>query len=378
MGKKLTQRTIPTLEASERGKWHADAELPGFYAVCYPHATVFFARFRVGNRRRVVKIGRYGTLTPDQAREQARKVLGHAALGGDPAADRERTRKMPSFEEWKKSYLEHVRLTKKSPREDVRFLGMTALRWGPRALDAIDPEDVEAFRRNLSKTKTQANRWLASVRSCFAAAVRAGLLRSNPAAGLKPYRENPPRARVLSADELERFLAALHAEADPHARAAFHMLVETGARLSEVLHAKWEDVDFESGTWRIPSPKAGHPQTVPVTASTTKMLKKLPQVGAFIIAGRKKNRPRFDLKKPWERLVAAAKLEGVHIHDLRRTFGLAVAKSAGLHVASKLLRHADVRVTERVYAPLGIEDLRAAVEHRASVLPFGEKKGESA
>ncbi|HQR44587.1 MAG TPA: hypothetical protein PK598_01065 [Thermoanaerobaculia bacterium] len=63
-------------------------------------------------------------------------------------------------------------------------------------------------------------------------------------------------------------------------------------------------------------------------------------------------------------------LADVHIHDLRRTFGLHVAKAAGLHVASKLLRHGDVRITERVYAPLGIETLRAAVEKRSEVLPF--------
>jgi len=38
-----------------------------------------------------------------------------------------------------------------------------------------------------------------------------------------------------------------------------------------------------------------------------------------------------------------------------------VSKQAGLHVASKLLRHSDIRVTERVYAPLGIDELRVAM-----------------
>ena len=60
--------------------------------------------------------------------------------------------------------------------------------------------------------------------------------------------------------------------------------------------------------------------------------------------------------------MTVAKLEGVTVHDIRRTFGLDVARMFGLHVASKLLRHADVRVTERVYAPLSTEDLRKATE----------------
>ena len=103
------------------------------------------------------------------------------------------------------------------------------------------------------------------------------------------------------------------------------------------------------------------------------MLLRLKRVGPFIVLGRNAEKPRADLKKVWSRLCERAKLEDVHVHDVRRTFGLAVAKAAGLHIASKLLRHADVRVTERVYAPLGIEDLRAAVEARAAVLPFASK-----
>ena len=64
---------------------------------------------------------------------------------------------------------------------------------------------------------------------------------------------------------------------------------------------------------------------------------------------------------------------------MRRTFGLHVAKAAGLHVASKLLRHGDVRITEKVYAPLGLDDLRTALEKRAPVLTFkGTKKTRKA
>lgn len=85
-------------------------------------------------------------------------------------------------------------------------------------------------------------------------------------------------------------------------------------------------------------------------------------------------RPRPDLKGPWDRLRAAAQLEDVRIHDIRRSFGLEIARKAGLHVASKLLRHSSVKVTEQVYAPLGIDELRDAVEKRADVLPFPDQK----
>jgi hypothetical protein len=45
-----------------------------------------------------------------------------------------------------------------------------------------------------------------------------------------------------------------------------------------------------------------------------------------------------------------------------------------------VLRHADIRVTERVYAPLGLDDLRrgmqkasAKAEKLAKVLPMGNR-----
>jgi integrase len=172
--------------------------------------------------------------------------------------------------------------------------------------------------------------------------------------------------------------------------------VETGARLSEVLRAKWEDIDFEAGTWRIPSPKTGTPQVVPLNSQTMALLRRLPHVEKcpYICSGRYLDRPRADLKDAWQRVKDRADAEldkawkrgrapagtnaptvaDVHVHDLRRTFGLHVARKAGLHVASQLLRHADIKVTQKVYAPLGIEELRTAVENRGIAIAFPQPK----
>ena len=94
------------------------------------------------------------------------------------------------------------------------------------------------------------------------ASVRAG---KNPAMGIRNFREAPPRARVLSDAEFARVVEAFEAIPDPHVRAAFVLLLDTGARKSEALCARWEDFDLEAGIWRIPSPKAGRPQVVPRT-----------------------------------------------------------------------------------------------------------------
>jgi len=377
---KLTKRTIDALPPGPpKGRWVLDSEMTGFFLACYPTKKVFHVRLNIGSQRRVLKIGSYGVLTVDQARERAREFLASAALGHDPAEERRKARTMPTFGSWVETYLGRVALTKKSAKDDERYLAMAVEAWKNMPLDTIQPEDVAVVRQTLSKTKTQANRWHASIRSCLQAAVRSGYMRVNPATGLKPFAENAPRARVLSPDELEALLRAVAQEEDVHARAALSILIESGARLSEVLRAKWDDFDLAAGEWRIPSPKAGRPQTVPLAKSTAALLRKLPHVGCYVILGREADKPRRDLKGPWARAMDRASLTeaGITVHDVRRTFGLSIARSAGLHVASKLLRHADVRVTERVYAPLGIEDLRVALEKRAPVLKFKAKRKAS-
>ena len=122
------------------------------------------------------------------------------------------------------------------------------------------------------------------------------------------------------------------------------------------------------------SPKADHPQIVPLPRAIVEKLRRLERVGPYVIPGRDWSRPRSDLRKPWLRIRETAGIQHATIHDLRRTFGLHVAQTKGLHIASKLLRHSDIRVTERVYAPLGIEDLQTAVNevNEARVLSFGK------
>ena len=400
---KLTKDNIDGLRTDEpKGEWFPDDELRGFFLVVYASGTkAFFVRYRtITGKRRVVKVGIYGTVTPQKARKRAEEILADAQLGGDVAALREAARNKPTWGTWVGRYFDRIKLQKKSPREDARFLGLTKgragkptvyaqllQRWRDRAVDEITREDIELFRTEVAKSghPTAANRWLASVRSCLSAALKSGLISFNPALRMRYFAEAPPRARFLSDKEMTALLRAIAREKDVFAAAAMRVIIETGCRKSEILHATWADFDFENDppTWRIPSPKAGHPQVMPLASSTVSLLKKLPKVGRYVVPSHRtvqpgeEEQPRKDIRGAWERALDRAQLENADIwtHDLRRTFGLMVTRDAGLHVASKLLRHADVTVTERVYAPLGLKELGEAMERRSTVLPFREKKG---
>src|SRR5829696_7491848 len=73
-------------------------------------------------------------------------------------------------------------------------------------------------------------------------------------------------------------------------------------------------------------------------------------------------KPRSDLKRPWQAIARQAGLEGVRLHDLRHSFASVGAGSGmGLPIVGKLLGHAQARTTSR-YAHLDADPLRRASE----------------
>ena len=345
--------------------------------MAYPKRVSFFVRYRANGRRRTVKIGDYPATMPEDARKAALSILGAASKGEDEAQKRKDARetatastKRITFAAWRETYFAEATRRLKSPVQVARYLRMAGAAWDARPVEEITTRDVEAFRNRLAETggATQANRWLATIAASFMAALRLGHIEKNPAALVRHLPENAPRQRVLSADEEKRFRAAVASEADPFVRVAFTLLLDTGARLSEVLHARRGDLTLDkthAGTWRIPSPKAGRPQVVPILEGVGKIVDATPEIEGcpFLVPGKNGIAHRVDLKKPWARLKAAANIGAdVHVHDLRRSFGLRVTLAQGIFAASKLLRHSTSRITEAVYAPLRVEDLRAFAE----------------
>jgi hypothetical protein len=87
---KLTKRAVDALAPPEKGQaflW--DSELRGFGVRTIPSGLkTFILQYRnaEGRSRRIV-VGRYGVLTVEQARDQAKIKLGAVAGGADPAEE---------------------------------------------------------------------------------------------------------------------------------------------------------------------------------------------------------------------------------------------------------------------------------------------------
>jgi integrase len=91
----------------------------------------------------------------------------------------------------------------------------------------------------------------------------------------------------------------------------------------------------------------------------------LDQVNDYIFPGRSRDSHmnRTTARLLWKDVCATAQVDGVTLHDCRRSVGLWVAREAGIAVAAKVLRHSRVDVTARTYAPFNVGELRKATEN---------------
>ncbi|NOT71806.1 MAG: site-specific integrase [Hyphomicrobium sp.] len=395
---KLTKRVVDA--AKPRGARYTlwDCEVHGLGLRVSPSgfkSWVVEYRPGEGGRRiskRKLTLGPLSKLTPDQARKAAHETLSKARLGSDPADEKSAARRAMSFEDLTKDFLSaHVAL-KRKPRtlEGYRFLleHMAVPALGRLKAKDVKRADVARLHAKHSAKLYQANRMLAVISSVYTFAAKRGVVPEgfNPARGVEKFPEKS-RERFLTVEELDRLGAAIReAEADgiaweideasptakhvpckmdrmtrigPHAAAALRLYLLTGARLREILHLRWEEVDFERGMIFLPDSKTGRKPII-LNAPALDIIAGLPKLGAYVIAGNDPSKPRADLHRPWKAVATRAGLGEVRIHDLRHTFAsFGAGGGFGLPMIGKLLGHKQAATTQR-YAHLDNDPLRRA------------------
>lgn len=412
---KLTKRTVDSIKPQGVDFYVFDTELIGFgVRVRATGSMSYIVRYRAGAGRsapvRRMTLAPVGKITPDQAREQAKKLLGEILGGSDPAAERAAERREITVAELADSFLaDHVTVKRRATTgENYRVSIENHIKptLGKTRLDKLSTPAIAKLHLNLRDKPAAANRVLAVLSSMFGFASRRKIVKQdfNPAKGVEKYPESS-RERFLSVDELERLGNALRVAETvgvpwdidemnpkakhapnrnrrivicPHAAGAIRLLLFTGCRLREILHLKWENVDFERGMFFLPTSKTGK-RSVVLNAPALAVLAELPRLGDFVIAGATVDKPRSDLKRPWAVVTRQAGLYGLRIHDLRHNFAsFGAGGGMGLPIVGRLLGHATPATTAR-YAHLDNDPLRRASDTIGATLAAaldGRQSGE--
>lgn len=412
MAQQLTKDIIEGLAPPEKGnRVEYDSDVPGFGVRITKAGALSFVvnyRTRSGLERRYT-IGSYPAWKVGPARKEAAEIKRRVRHEGyDPLADLTAEREAPTVallcERFKTDHLPTKRAsTQRDYEAIVDDLILPALKH--RKVAEVTHSEIDALHRKISKeglrgrpAPFRANRVVAVLSKMFSLAIRWGWRPDNPAKGVARNQEDK-RERYLSRDELDGFIKALATHKDQQGANIVRLLLLTGARKSEVLAARWADLDLTAGVWTKPgaTTKQKTVHRVPLSAPARQMLvdlKAAAKDGAeYVFPGRSSGH-REEIKRTWHELCLAAGVviakpakdakgrdtvvlkHSARIHDLRHSYASYLA-SAGvsLPVIGALLGHTQPATTAR-YAHLLDDPLRRATERAADfVMPAPAKAG---
>lgn len=212
--------------------------------------------YRRGGRYVVVLRDRSGRQFKRSARTLAEARMLKSTLSADLArGDIQETRRM-TFEayarEWMRTYGGR---TSKGIREITMRRYRTVIEreaiplLGRLQITDIEPRDIKRYAVTIADRGVSANTvrlYLAPLRALFATAVEDGLIRYNPAAGVRNVygrRSESEHEKALTDEQLR---AVIDAAPEPH-RLLLKFLAETGLRISEAVALEWQDVDLDRG-----------------------------------------------------------------------------------------------------------------------------------
>jgi integrase len=366
---------LPMPEVGQRVTYH-DTKAPGLTVrVTHTGAKSFCVQRRINGRVERITLGKFPTMTIEQARTETTKVMGTVAAGDNPAEVKRGKRQELTLGELLDEYMSRRAAFNKRGDKPEALFRIYLSHWANRKISTIRHEEVDRLHKKIgvevgrkgSAKQVTANNVLKLLHVMFNQAINVWRIYQgdNPAHGIQKFAEKS-RDRFLQVDELPRFFKALADEPNDTVRDFFLVSLLTGARKANALEMQWSQINFDRGEWRIPETKNGDPQTVTLAPEAVELLKN--RMGqndsTYVFPGDGKTGHLVEPKTAWKRILKRAGIaEGdLRIHDLRRSLGSWQARTgASLSVIGKSLNHKNTSTTA-IYARLDLDPVRQSVD----------------
>jgi integrase len=369
----------------------SDNQLSGFVLRVQPSGMrSYYAHF--GRNRRVV-IGNPEALTPEEARERCKKVLGNIAHGNHPLHGIHGSDGMTFGIFIADAYTTWINASRpRTAANTLEKLHRNFRTWYPEPLTTITVERIESWKaRRLSEGRSPSTvlRDLFALSSVLRRAVKEGELAENPVRRVdKPRIDRRGKVRFLDDTEESRLRTALEARdqrmkrdreaanaqrlrlGEPlltplphfgdHLTPAVLITMNTGLRRGELLKLPWASVDFNRRLLTVEGRNAKSRQTrhVPLNDEAAHVLHRWREQSGgkgrvFEIA--------TGFKTSWAKLLRRAGITRFRWHDLRHHFASRlVQRGVPLNTVRDLLGHSTVQMSLR-YAHLAPDQRRQAV-----------------
>lgn len=367
----------------------------------------FVVRYRAegGGRsapRRFMTLGRYGTLTLYEARKKARLVLSAAALGEDPAVERQTKRKECRVADLIDLYEEEGCFIQRGKRQGepmkpktkkytlARLRNHVVPLLGNKRISEVGAGDIETFVRDVAEGKTvkdekigprqriivrggagAARKVVRDLSAVYSFAIRRELVGSNPVARAAVRKTDNQRDRYLSLEEVQRlgkaFEKLLKTGANRKAIDISRLWALTGCRHNEIAALEWTEVDLDRGLLVLGDSKTGR-SIRPLSLAALAILRDIQNDGTskFVFPATRGESHYQGTKSIWLKAKKEADLLDVSPHTLRHTVGsTAVSSGEGLELTGAILGHANPRSTA-IYAHIQHLPMQNAAERTSS------------
>jgi hypothetical protein len=373
---KLTAASVRDLPHPAKGQvLYLDATLPGLGVRVTPGAKTWYCETTVAGRNRRVTLGPSTTYTPDDARREAKKVLGRMAAGEDPNATKAAARvKGITLGEAYDDFMKAKKLKPGTRQTYEICMRQHFADWFKREMVSISPLMMVQRHSRIAGTAgpgaaNGSARVFRSIwnytRALTAAADGSKTMPESPTqrlTDLRQWSKLQRRTGHLTEDLFPAFgkaLAVLRKDGGNASYADFvEVLVRTGLRRSEAAGLRWADVSLSNLTMTVHVTKNHKSHTLPLPRQLEAIMRQRLEYAEtdLVFPG------CADPRKSFARL---CKLIGANIgaHDLRRTFAT-VADSCDLsgYTIKRLLNHALGGDVTQGYIVSDIGRLRSAMQ----------------
>jgi integrase len=293
------------------------------------------------------------------------------------------------FSEAAANFLEYSKSRKRSWLSDERLAAKLTEHFKDAYLDTLSPDSVERFLNALKQQGKKMpkregrepefrpykpatlNRYIACLKTIVNRAIANNRLDRNPIKGVKLFKENNVRDRVLTQEEYARLLYYC-AE---HLRPMVILAYATTMRKGEILGLRWDQLDLVGKviSLKAEDTKTNDAREIPLDDVLVAELKKVQRVVGcpFVFTHRRK--PIKEVKTAFDRACVKAGIKDFRFHDLRHC-AVTNLRKAGVpaHVIMSISGHKTAHMLRR-YDRVDREDRDNAI---GKVREFLESRAE--
>ena len=285
----LTELSIKNLKPKDKSYLVSDGD--GLYLAVSPSGGKLWRfRYYYQKKPQILALGKYPTISLSEARkkrDEAKKLLDE---GKHPTREK-KVQKLRNAQEGENTFekiarrwleLKEGSLNPKYAKQSLARMEQHVFpRIGDLPLTEITIPDIVNVVEAIGKRGTieTAKRMKQLIAQVFRYSAQRGLCIHNPAADLRDILPSPEEKHhaCIQLEELPALLEKIEGLGNNFTKYSIKLLMLTFVRTSELIAAKWEEIDWDKEEWHIPKErmKMKRPHIVPLSSQTLAILKEL-------------------------------------------------------------------------------------------------------